>query len=78
MRKAEEIPEGEREYPVPGRRDVFRADGINYMYMGKFAGWENPERLHILPGGDVCGASGRIDPEKVRAAAVRILMERGE
>ena len=75
MRKAEEIPESEREYLVPGRKDVFKADGVFYVCMGKFAGWENPERLHILPGGNVCGASGRFDPKEVQAAARKILRE---
>ena len=75
VRPAEEIPEEEREYLVPGRKDVFKADGIFYMYMGKWAGWENPERLYILPNGTVSGASGKINPERVIEVAGRILMD---
>ncbi len=75
VRAAEKIPEEEREYLVPGRKDVFRADGVFYMYMGKKAGWHNPERLYVLPGGTVSGASGSVNREAVAKVAGEILIK---
>lgn len=73
MRKAEEIPEGERKYLFPDRKDVFETDGIFYIYMGRWAGWQTAEKIHIFPDGTVSALNGILDAGAAVLAARRIL-----
>ncbi|MBR3610030.1 MAG: hypothetical protein IKL57_01010 [Oscillospiraceae bacterium] len=73
--KESEIPKGRRNYIIPGREDVFEQDGKFYLYMGKFAGWQEADRIRILPDGSISAISGVLDTERAIAAARKILRE---
>lgn len=72
--RAEDIPEEERTYIVPGNSEIFEHGGKYYMYMGKFAGWIEHDEFHITRDGNYAGVIGKVDVEAARAAAERIVM----
>lgn len=73
--KENEIPAGKRNYFIPGREDVFEQDGKFYIYMGKFFGWEEADKIHIFPNGTVAALSGILNEAAIVSAAKRILKE---
>lgn len=73
--KESEIPKGKRNYFIPGREDVFEQDGKYYLFMGKFAGWQEADEVHVLEGGSISAVSGSLDKERAVAAARKILRE---
>jgi hypothetical protein len=73
--KESEIPAGERNYFLSGRSDVFEQDGKFYIFMGKFFGWEEAEKIHIFPNGTVSALSGFLNEAAVVTTAGRILKE---
>lgn len=73
MQTIADIPEAEREYIIPGRRDVFKHGDKYWMYLGKYAGWREHDRIHITQEGNIAGVIGEIDEEAARAAAERIV-----
>ena len=74
--KENEIPEGIRNYFIPGREDVFEQDGKYSLYMGAWAGWQTAEKIHIFPNGSISALSGTLNTKAAIAAAERILKER--
>lgn len=73
MRKPEEIPESERRYPFEGREDIFEADGRKFIFMGKWAGWQEFDEIFLLPGGNVSARKGEFPTEKAAKAGGAIL-----
>lgn len=71
--RAEDIPEEERKYIIPGRKDVFKHGEKYWIYLGKWAGWREHDRIHITKEGNVVGVRGEVDREAAREAAERIL-----
>lgn len=71
--RAEDIPEEERKYIIPGRKDVFKHGEKYWIYLGKWAGWREHDRIHITPEGNIVGVIGEVDTEAVKAAAERIV-----
>lgn len=70
-----EIPEGRRNFLVPGREDVFEQDGKYFLFMGKWAGWQIADKIQILENGSISALSGTLNEAAARAAAGRILKE---
>jgi len=77
MRRAEEIPQEERKFLIPGREDVFEADGKFFVFLGRWAGWQTADRIRISENGSVSAISGELLEERITAVAGRIL-SRGE
>lgn len=71
--RIEDIPEEKREYIIPGQTGVFKYREKYWIYLGKWAGWREHERIHITKEGNVVGVRGEVDREAAREAAERIL-----
>lgn len=69
----EDIPEAEREYIIPGQKNVFKYRGKYWIYLGKWAGWREHDRIYITPKGIVVGVIGEVNADAARAAAERII-----
>lgn len=69
----EDIPEEEREYIIPGQTGVFKYREKYWIYLGKWAGWREHDRIYITPEGNVVGVIGEVDVEAARKAAERII-----
>ena len=70
-----EIPAGNRKYFIPGREDVFEQDGKYYLFMGKWAGWQVADKIHVFSNGSISALSGTLNAEVAINAAKKILKE---
>ena len=73
--KESEIPAGDRNYFISGRKDVFEQGGKFFLYLGKWAGWQIADKVQVFPNGSVSALSGVLNETAAVAAARRILKE---
>lgn len=73
--KDSEIPAGNRNYFVPGRKDVFEQGGKYFLYLGKWAGWQIADKVQVFPNGSISALSGILNEVAAVSAAGKILKE---
>ena len=73
--KENEIPAGNRNYFISERQDVFEQDGKFYIFMGRFFGWKEADKIRVFPDGTISALSGILNEAAVLSTAGRILKE---